>query len=295
MIALYLSLFCVVFGFACAYFEITSAVLGFYIILLALPLAVGSMVPIVIPILRKRKLLRTSIHRLLAGIVALVVMGLLGYLVYLNPLNDISTDSNNPPKFEHPVYRIKVKNGEENLGAQFLLDRSFRGNSQVQAEKYKDISPIILKVPMSLINPILFGALGKFPEWHMVLVDKVRSRAELEVKSEVMHFVDDIVVEARPVDANSTQIVMRSRSRVGQSDLGANAKRIIEFSNQIRSIAAEAELKAKVPAKPAQPPALKGSVPPPAKTSNPVKPDAKAKPAKPSSGVSSLPNTVGKP
>jgi uncharacterized protein (DUF1499 family) len=48
------------------------------------------------------------------------------------------------------------------------------------------------------------------------------------VETAFFKFKDDVIVRLTPVDGG-TQVDMRSASRVGQSDLGANAARIEDF------------------------------------------------------------------
>ncbi len=50
--------------------------------------------------------------------------------------------------------------------------------------------------------------------------------------SRIFRFVDDICVRLRP-DGTATLIDVRSKSRVGQGDLGANAKRIRAFQQKV--------------------------------------------------------------
>jgi uncharacterized protein (DUF1499 family) len=45
----------------------------------------------------------------------------------------------------------------------------------------------------------------------------------------LFHFKDDFVIEVRPSDGGGSRIEMRSKSRDGISDFGANARRIRAF------------------------------------------------------------------
>ena len=50
----------------------------------------------------------------------------------------------------------------------------------------------------------------------------------------IFRFRDDFVVRVRP-DGEATRVDMRSKSRVGKGDLGANAKRIEQFFQGLAS------------------------------------------------------------
>ena len=56
--------------------------------------------------------------------------------------------------------------------------------------------------------------------------------------SKLFHFQDDIVVRVRPGADGGSLVDMRSKSRVGQGDMGANAARIRQFMVALRTAGA---------------------------------------------------------
>jgi uncharacterized protein (DUF1499 family) len=50
-------------------------------------------------------------------------------------------------------------------------------------------------------------------------------------------FKDDFIVRISPGEAGGARIDLRSKSRVGLSDLGANAERIRTFSEKLKAVA----------------------------------------------------------
>ena len=68
--------------------------------------------------------------------------------------------------------------------------------------------------------------------WEVTHADAESGRIEATATSRVFHFVDDIVIRVRP-DGAGSRVDLRSRSRVGQSDLGANAKRIHAYGAEL--------------------------------------------------------------
>jgi uncharacterized protein (DUF1499 family) len=64
--------------------------------------------------------------------------------------------------------------------------------------------------------------------WEIVAADVAAGRIEATATTPWFGFRDDIVVRVAPASAGS-RIDVRSVSRVGKSDLGANAKRIRAF------------------------------------------------------------------
>jgi uncharacterized protein (DUF1499 family) len=75
--------------------------------------------------------------------------------------------------------------------------------------------------------------------WDIVAVDETRGRLEAVATTRLLRFKDDIVVRMRS-EASGTRIDVRSKSRVGRSDLGANARRIRAFLDALRQSLTEA-------------------------------------------------------
>ena len=61
-----------------------------------------------------------------------------------------------------------------------------------------------------------------------------RGRIEATDKSLLFGFEDDVVLRIVPGADGTTKVDMRSKSRVGRSDLGINAGRIREFGAALR-------------------------------------------------------------
>jgi uncharacterized protein (DUF1499 family) len=71
--------------------------------------------------------------------------------------------------------------------------------------------------------------------WHIVRSDSEALTLQAEETSRLMRFVDDIVVQLIPCEGEPDRfwIGVRSRSRIGRSDLGANAARIRRFTTAL--------------------------------------------------------------
>jgi uncharacterized protein (DUF1499 family) len=70
------------------------------------------------------------------------------------------------------------------------------------------------------------------PEWEVVHADPVEGRVQAVAVSRVFRFQDDVIVRVRP-DEGGSRVDVRSRSRVGRSDLGASAARIQAFREAV--------------------------------------------------------------
>ena len=103
----------------------------------------------------------------------------------------------------------------------------------MQKTGYPDIAPIQLALPPDQAFAKAKTVAEAMPGWQVTNADLASGRIEATATSRLFHFVDDIVIRVRP-DAGGSRIDLRSRSRVGQSDLGANAARIRTYTAEIK-------------------------------------------------------------
>lgn len=141
------------------------------------------------------------------------------YLVnarHLPAIHDITTDPENPPVFSAVVpLRRGVPNGVEYEGAS-VADQ--------QRRAYPDLRSLALVMP---VNQAFDRALESAREmgWDIVDANPAHGRIEATATTFWFGFKDDIVVRVSATESGS-RIDVRSLSRVGGSDLGANARRI---------------------------------------------------------------------
>jgi uncharacterized protein (DUF1499 family) len=141
-------------------------------------------------------------------------------------INDITTDPDDPPVF------VAAVDEPANRGRDLAYPAGF---AALQREAYADLAPIRLDAP-----PVdaferarrAAQALG----WEITLSDPGRGVLEARAVSRVFRFVDDIAVRVRPADGGSL-VDVRSKSRDGQGDLGANANRIRAFAAELAETA----------------------------------------------------------
>lgn len=72
--------------------------------------------------------------------------------------------------------------------------------------------------------------------WHVVAAVPAEGRLEATARTFWFGFTDDVVVRVRPGEAGGTRVDVRSKSRVGRSDLGTNAARIRRFLQRLRKL-----------------------------------------------------------
>jgi uncharacterized protein (DUF1499 family) len=147
-----------------------------------------------------------------------------------NPLHDVSTDLADPPRFSS--IEMRKDNFDQIPGAD---DTAMRGMNPEQRwavihqKKYGDIRSVRVSLP---VNEVITKAerLAKARGWTIALSLPAEGRFEATAESAMFKFKDDVVLRVRSADNSGGSIVdMRSISRVGQSDLGVNAKRVRSF------------------------------------------------------------------
>ena len=150
-----------------------------------------------------------------------LMLSLLGNRGDIPPIHDITTDTINPPEF---VAAIAARGSDANP-----LDIKPDTIAQ-QKTAYPDISPVIIDTNTSEAFTQSVAA-AKALGWEIIAQDAEAGTLEAVDTTAIMAFKDDIAIRIRS-EGDSSVIDLRSVSRVGVSDLGANAKRIRAFKAQ---------------------------------------------------------------
>jgi len=139
-------------------------------------------------------------------------------------IHNISTDIVDPPAFDKVT---SIRTAEHNS-----LEYNVEELAEIQRNAYPEIKTLRVDLPREVAQAQvvdLISALG----WQLHNNDIDRGIVEASETSTLWGFTDDIVVRLTSNETNSqTAIDLRSVSRVGQSDLGANAKRIKTFIDE---------------------------------------------------------------
>jgi fatty-acyl-CoA synthase len=150
------------------------------------------------------------------------------------PIHDISTDPAAPPAFSaatlaargagsNPI--VAPEAATVPFNPQRLSEWSGRTIAEAQAAAYPDIKPLILpdKTPAATLAAAEAALRGAGLE--DVRVDATAGRVEGVARTFWFGFRDDVVVSVR-AQGGGSRVDVRSVSRVGVSDLGANAARV---------------------------------------------------------------------
>lgn len=128
-------------------------------------------------------------------------------------INDISTDLEDVPQF--------LSNPKLNPLPQGFIPQIKQG--------YPDLKTLVL--PGSSKESVFAAcrsAAGSMKRWAIVMDDPEAGVIEGVSTTLILRFKDDFTIRVRE-NAGSALVDMRSKSRVGKGDLGANAARISEY------------------------------------------------------------------
>ena len=165
-----------------------------------------------------------AVTALAIGVAILAYPGYLAVLFYRLPsVNDITTDPVDPPRFE-AITRLRPR------GANPV---AYPGPAAMQLQRvaYPDIEPLLVSVPPIEAYDAALAVITK-RKWRIVdLRPPQTGRREGRIEA-------------------VARIDMRSASRYGQHDFGANASRLRSLSSDIDDVAGAEKAKPKPPPKP---------------------------------------------
>jgi uncharacterized protein (DUF1499 family) len=212
-----------------AHFEVTGPAAGFYIF------GGGVLLGILTLVISLVALLRGPSENRRRGVLGLLeALGIIGIVIVVAQpnadvprINDITTDTENPPVFVH------AKMLADNSGR----DMTYPGEEFAKEQKkgYPDLRPLRLPMPPDQAFSRVQLAARSTPGWQITEENPQQLRLEGFETSELFRFVDDFAIEVRKADGGC-EIQMRSKSRIGRGDVGANAKRIEAFFARLGSV-----------------------------------------------------------
>jgi len=133
------------------------------------------------------------------------------------PINDITTDTQDPPSF------WDVPNP---------IDYPGQAVAELQQAAYPDLSPLPLSIsPEQAFEQALTVVTDK--GWEVITTDPDEGRIEAVDPSLLFGFKDEVVIRITSSDDGAI-IDIRSRSRIGHIDRGANAKRIRGYLKDLK-------------------------------------------------------------
>ena len=134
------------------------------------------------------------------------------------PIHDITTDTENPPAFVAAVA----------LNAPGRTEYEGEAVAEQQRAAYPDIAPVTLTVAPDAAFDRALATVERMG-WDILDSDAAGGRLEATDRTFWFGFSDDVVVRITDTGDGGSRVDVRSLSRVGVGDLGANANRVREL------------------------------------------------------------------
>jgi len=142
------------------------------------------------------------------------------------PINDIATDTADAPAFNHAPTLPEL------AGRDWAFPME---NAAPIAAYYPYLHPLRLDEPALQVNQRARAvATSKHFGWTITHETENYGGFEAVAETRLFRWKDDVVVRIRPDGDQACIVDVRSRSREGKSDLGANARRIRRFLDALQ-------------------------------------------------------------
>lgn len=139
------------------------------------------------------------------------------------PINDITTDLEDPPAFA-PASQVADYAGRDmGYPPEFV---------EVVRASYPDLKPLETPTPADETYARALAAAESLG-WTIVARDEAARTFDAREATALFRFVDDVTVRVRE-QGTGARVDVRSKSRDGRGDLGANAKRIERLLSALR-------------------------------------------------------------
>lgn len=162
----------------------------------------------------------------LAAILSLVVVAVPAWTLVNGsgapPIHHITTDVDDPPQFDAVI----PLRGEGSNPLEYSPELA-----EVQRRAYPGIEPLFVPgTPTEVFERCV--EVAQVLRWEIVSTDRAAGRIEATDTTFWFRFKDDVVIRVRAAN-QWTRVDLRSVSRIGGGDVGANAARIRAFAKRL--------------------------------------------------------------
>lgn len=203
---------------------------GLFLTALAMALAVLAFVRIWV---RGQRGVTMAVQAFVIGLLVLAPLAWFAFTFARLPhLNDVSTDIDDPPAFARSRVVLAARAGR-------VPPEQTRETRQRQRAAYPLVLPIIVDAPPEeAFDAARRAAIAL--RWQVLELTPPGGRTglgriEAVDVTRVLRFSDDITIRIRP-RADGSRIDIRSASRLGSHDFGANAARIGRFTEEVNAL-----------------------------------------------------------
>jgi uncharacterized protein (DUF1499 family) len=197
-----------------AHFHIVPALAGFGIFALSVVMGLLSLIGGIF--LVKAGQIQTGVLVFSVGALPVIITGYSAATAGSYPrINDVSTDLQNPPVLIDQRYQAAPVT---------MSAEAIEANSRF----YSDLAPLRMDLPAAEVFRVIDEEARARPGWVVVSSDPDAMTIHAYEQFGIFQFTDDFTIRVTS-DAEGAVVDMRSKSRNGKGDLGANARRIRGF------------------------------------------------------------------
>jgi len=169
---------------------------------------------------------------LLFGVAATgFVMNFRAQATAVPPIHDITTDTENPPQFVAAIALREAAgavNPPDYVGNEPEPGDTGHTIREAQLAYYPDLQSVFLDADPGVVSAAILATIEEMG-WDLIEANTLEGRFEAIDTTFWYGFKDDVVIRMDPQRDGAVRVDVRSKSRVGVSDVGANAARIREF------------------------------------------------------------------
>jgi uncharacterized protein (DUF1499 family) len=101
---------------------------------------------------------------------------------------------------------------------------------------FAELRPRRYEAPEGLLFDLARRAVQSL-KWEIASLDAEKKEIQAVVTTKIWKFKDDVTVQVRPAQPSGSVLWIRSASRVGKGDLGANTRHVMDLVEAVNSIA----------------------------------------------------------
>jgi len=212
-----------VLGPLLAHFAVTRALTGFVVF------ALGGLVSLLVGLVSLVQFVRGRGLTLGGGLAILVGLAFVAIArqgAGHPRINDFTTDLTDPPPF------VFAPTLGPNQGRKLDYPREF---AAVQQECCKDLRPAKVAAAPAVAYERALRIATAMPGWRVTRADAANLSIEAIATTRLFRFEDDVVIRLRGEPDGTTRVDVRSKSRDGQGDIGANTLRIRQVVERLEA------------------------------------------------------------
>ncbi len=165
---------------------------------------------------------RSAVRSAAVPVIVTLVVVLLGITTGSHPIHDVTTHRS--VGFAADVRALWPDEDRKPVLAQ-------------QSELYPDIEPRLVALPRGDAYAIALRVAKEMPGWTVTDTAPRWGRINAIAVSRIFGFIDDVAIIVEGRGRGDSLVQIRSRSRIGESDLGANAARIRAYLDAVSAAA----------------------------------------------------------